>query len=146
MTRGQVPRAFINQSSTAGSTRTRKNPAMTMKVLNLDSFAQVKRQLQLGGKNHDVREVSVQQFVNNLKAAEDMESRGEKQPETLSAQVEASVAAILDSVPTLAREDLVALPIEALSAILKFIRGEMDPDGVAAQGGDTAEGGEQKKD
>lgn len=120
---------------------------MNMKVLNLDSFAQVKRQLQLAGVTHDVLEVSVQQFINNLKAAEDLESKGQKTPETLSAQVEASVSAILESVPTLQREQLVSRPIEALTAIMQFIRGEMDPDVATAPAtaDNTAEGGDEKK-
>ena len=40
-----------------------------MKVLNLDGFAQVKRQMTLKGVNHDVLETSVQQFIDNLAAA-----------------------------------------------------------------------------
>lgn len=115
---------------------------MNMKVLNLDGFAQVKRRLALKGKNHDVLETNVQQFIDNLKAAEDLEATSEKTPETLSRQVQASVDAILQSVPTMPREDLVTLPIEALSAIMKFIRGEMDPD---VTGSPKAEGGEEKK-
>jgi hypothetical protein len=119
-----------------------------MKVLNLDGFAQVKRQLTLKGKTHDVLETNVQQFIDNLKAAENLESKGKKTAETLSRQVEASVQAILDSVPSMPREDLVTLPIEALTAIMKFIRGEMDPDVTETAGTDAAaaEGGEAKKD
>jgi hypothetical protein len=119
-----------------------------MKVLNLDGFAQVKRQLELKGVKHDVLETNVQQFINNLQAAEALASKGEKTPETLSRQVIASVDAILESVPTLKREDLLARPIEALTAIMKFIRGEMDPDVNATTAGEdaAAEGGDKKKD
>lgn len=115
-----------------------------MKVLNLDGFAQVKRQLSLKGVTHDVRETSVQQFIDNLAAAEALEAKGEKTPETLSRQVTASVDAILESVPTMKRDELVSQPIEALSAIMKFIRGEMDPDVSEAATADA--GGEAKKD
>ena len=117
-----------------------------MKVLILDGFAQVKRQMTLKGVNHDVLETSVQQFIDNLAAAEALEAKGEKTPETLSQQVKASVDAILESVPTIDRADLVALPIEALSAIMKFIRGELDPDVVGAQAGEQPEGEAAKKD
>lgn len=96
-----------------------------MKILNLDEFAQVKRHLTLRGKQHDVLEVSVQQFINNLKAAEELESKGEGEG-TLSRQVENSVSAIRDVVPSLERADLVSLPIEAIATILKFLRGEFD--------------------
>ena len=115
-----------------------------MKVLTLDGFAQVKRQLTLKGVNHDVKETSVQQFIDNLAAAEALEAKGEKTPETLSQQVKASVDAILESVPTIDRADLVALPIEALSAIMKFIRGELDPDVVSGKA-DSQPGDEPAK-
>ena len=117
-----------------------------MKVLNLDGFAQVKRQLTLKGVNHDVLETSVQQFIDNLAAAEALEAKGEKTLETLSQQVKASVDAILESVPTIDRADLVALPIEALSAIMKFIRGELDPDVTGVQADGQPEGEAAKKD
>lgn len=99
-----------------------------MKVLNLDGFAQVKRQLSFKGQSHDVLETSVQQFIDNLAAAEALEAKGEKTPETLSAQIKQSVDAILASVPSMPPYELLALPIEALSAIMQFIRGELDPD------------------
>jgi hypothetical protein len=97
-----------------------------MKILSLDNFAQVKRQLTLRGKQHDVLEVSVQQFINNLKNAEELESKGQTEG-ALSLQVENSVSAICDVVPSLERADLVSLPIEAIATILKFLRGEFDP-------------------
>jgi hypothetical protein len=111
-----------------------------MKILNLDTFATVKRQLVLAGKTHDIPEVSVQAFIDNLKAAEEMDAAaavaGKEAP--LSTQVENSIAAILSSIPSLVRDDVAKLPVEALSAIMKFIRGEMDA-------GEGAEGGAEKK-
>lgn len=120
-----------------------------MKVLNLDGFAQVKRQLELKGVSYDVLETSIQQFIDNLAAAEALESEGEKTPETLSRQVRVSVDAILESVPTMPRDQLMKLPTEALTAIMKFIRGELDPQAPVADTDkpkEDGEGGEQKKD
>jgi len=103
-----------------------------MKILNLDSFAAVKRQLVLGGKPHDVLETTVQAFIDNLVAAEAMDKAAAQNGDTvlLSEQVGKSVDAIIASVPTLPREELMARPIEVLTAIMKFIRGELDPDTV----------------
>jgi hypothetical protein len=114
-----------------------------MKILNLDSFAQVKRQIVLKAVTHDVRETSVQQFIDNLKSAEELEAAGKAAPETLSAQVENSVKAICDSIPTVNPADLRVMPIEAIGAILKFIRGELDPETLATPGGEEA--GAEKK-
>lgn len=101
-----------------------------MKILNIDQFASVKRQIVFKGVTHDVHEVSVQQFIDNLKAAEDLDKAG-AEPDSLSKQLERSIAAIHDVIPTLSVEELRKLPIEAVATLLKFIRGEMDPDGAA---------------
>lgn len=114
-----------------------------MKVLNIDAFAQVKRQIVLKGVTHDVRETSVQQFIDNLKAAEDLEAAQSSAPEKLSAQIERSVGAIIEVIPTLPREELGKAPVEAISALLKFIRGEMDEEAVDETG--AQEGAEAKK-
>ena len=109
-----------------------------MKILNIDTFAQVKRQISMAGVLHDVREVSVQQFINSLKAAEELEAANQGAPETLSQQVENSVNSICDSIPSIPREVLLKQPIEALHAIMQFIRGEFDPDASADEVGDDA--------
>lgn len=116
-----------------------------MKILNLDGFAQVKRQIMLKGVAHDVREISVQQFIDNLKAAEDLEKAANNEPEKLSAQIESSVKAICDSIPTLNKDELRAMPIEAIAAVLKFIRGEMDPDEIETDEPKVEVVGEEKK-
>lgn len=110
-----------------------------MQILNIDNLAQVRRQLQFRGKTHDVVETTVQQFIDNLKAAEALEKAGKSEPEALSRQVENSVDAILESVPTMDRAELLGLKIEAITAILKFIRGELDGDAKSApdKEGDT---------
>lgn len=114
-----------------------------MKILNIDTFAQVKRQIVFKGVTHDVRETSVQQFIDNLKAAEELEKAGKGEPDTLSRQVEQSISAICDAIPTMKPEDLKAVPIEAITALLQFIRGELDPDASGApaegQAGDDAQ-------
>lgn len=118
-----------------------------MQILNIDTFAQVKRQVVLKGVSHNVCETSVQQFINNLKAAEDLDGASQSAPEKLSAQVERSVSAILESIPTLEPADLKSAPIDALSALLKFIRGEMDAEAKDETGDadKASEAGEEKK-
>lgn len=117
------------------------------KILNIDHFAQVKRQLSFKGELHDVLEVSVQQFIDNLKAAEELEASGaapeDLRTQKLSAAVETSVKAVVGSIPSFPEAELRKLPIEALQAILKFIRGEMDPD-VTEGAPEVAEGAEKK--
>lgn len=103
-----------------------------MKVLNIDALAQVKRQIKMNGRDHDVVETSVQKFIDNLKAAENLEAaRGE--PLKLSEQMEKTIDTIIESVPTMPREDLTGKPMEMLTVILNFLRGELDPDGANAK-------------
>lgn len=116
-----------------------------MKILNIDTFAQVKRQIVFKGTTHDVRETSVQQFIDNLKAAEELEKASQGAPETLSRQVELSIAAICDAIPTMKAEDLKTVPIEAITALLQFIRGELDPDTSGAPAPEAAGEDAQKK-
>lgn len=120
-------------------------PVHPMKILNIDQFVQVRRQIVFKDVPHDVRETSVQQFIDNLKAAEELEAAAGSAPETLSKQVENSVTAILQAIPTLPGEDLRAMPVEAISAILKFIRGEMDPDNLTPSAAVEAGEGDEKK-
>lgn len=113
-----------------------------MKILNIDDFAEVKRKITFKGVTHDVVETSVQQFINNLRAAEELEKAGgDMTPANLSSQIENSVTAICESVPTLKKEDLMPLKIEAIAAIMKFIRGDLD-EAVSAPG-PAQENGEQ---
>lgn len=109
-----------------------------MKILNIDELAQVKRQVKWKGVNHDVVETSVQQFIDSLKAAESLES-AKDEPEKLSKQIENSVDSILSSIPSMKREDLAGAPFETLTAMMKFIRGELDPD-IASKAKPEGEG------
>lgn len=118
-----------------------------MQILNIDDLAEVKRQIVFNGVKHDVIETSVQQFINALKSAEELEeasSTGDKVK--LSKQMEMSVDTIIDSIPTIPREELMKKPVEVLHVILKFLRGELDPEvGTKAKGKTAAAKGDQKK-
>lgn len=107
-----------------------------MKVLNIDALAQAKRQIKMNGRDHDVLETSVQKFIDNLKAAENLEA-ARSEPLKLSEQMEKTIDTILESVPTMPREDLTGKPIEMLTVILNFLRGELDPDGANANAKDN---------
>ena len=107
-----------------------------MQVLNIDNFAQVKRQLVFKGKTHDIIEVSVQDFIDNLKAAEELEGSGDSAPEKLSQQMSNAVDAICKSAPTLPRDEFIKRPVEVLSAVLRFIRGEDEPNVEGQEAGE----------
>lgn len=116
-----------------------------MKILNIDQYANTNRQLSIGGNVYPVEEPTVQQFIDNLKVAEDLEKQGT--PDTkvsLSESFEQAVKTITQAVPTMPVELVRSLKLPAMTAVLQFIRGELDPDVVApaAEGTDS----EKKQD
>jgi hypothetical protein len=123
-----------------------------MEIFNVDALAEVKRRIRLKGVVHDVIELSVQGFINNITAAEANEKArlaadaagGEvTAAEVLRRTIEDNVSSILESIPSAPREDLLAMPLRSLAKILEFIRGELDGNVVAAS---STEGATEKKD
>ncbi len=117
-----------------------------MKILNIDQYANTNRQLSIGGNIYPVEEPTVQQFIDNLKAAEDLEKQG-GDPDaklSLSESFEQAVKTITQAVPTVPVALVRSLKLPAMTAVLQFIRGELDPDVVApaAEGTDS----EKKQD
>lgn len=106
-----------------------------MEILNIDAFAQPKRFMVLAGQRHEVKPLTVQDFIDNLKAATELEKQGAADL-PLHEQVDASVREIVKAVPTLDEAVVRGLSIEAVTAIMKFIRGDLDPTEAApgAQG------------
>lgn len=116
-----------------------------MKILNIDQYANTNRQLSIGGNVYPVEEPTVQQFIDNLKIAEDLEKQSTPDAKlSLSESFEQAVKTITQAVPTMPVAQVRALKLPAMTAVLQFIRGELDPDVVApaAEGTDS----EKKQD
>lgn len=114
-----------------------------MEILNLDNFAEVKRQVTIAGVTHDILEISVQDFVNNLKAAELLDEAIAKGEQPVLASIDLAVNSICASVPSLDEAAVRQLKLSLMYKLLAFIRGELDP--VVAQGAPAAEGADAKK-
>jgi hypothetical protein len=96
------------------------------KILNLDKLVkEAGRQLVLEGATHNIREMSVTDFIEVTRMAEAMQRDGA----TVADQVEATVKLIVRLIPTITEETLVKLPLETLSEIASFVRGETNGDG-----------------
>lgn len=111
-----------------------------MKILNVDAFASIERQLSIGGNLYPIVEPSVQEFIDNLKAAEQLEKEGTEGTASASESFERALKNIKESVPDIPDEVLKKLKLPAVMAILQFIRGELDPDVADAVGKEAAEG------
>lgn len=103
------------------------------KILNLDKLAPKEtRELQLGGKTYQVREMSVEDFIETSRMADALanETNFEK-------QMEASFKLIKRSIPDIDMALLRGLNLEQLAAVSKFARGEeviTDDDPIAGTG------------
>lgn len=122
-----------------------------MKVMNIDAFVAPERRLLWKGKAYDVQELNLQQFIDNLQAAESLDKEKKQGADAVQAYLELSIKAILKAVPGFPEEDLRAMPVTAMSKVLEFIRGDFDPDAAksaapaAAGEGTTQEGAAAEK-
>jgi hypothetical protein len=95
-----------------------------MKILNIDDYAEANRKITIKGISYPIEEPTVQQFIDNMKAAEALESSG--QPETMVRSFEQAVVAVNQAIPSLPIEAVRELKLHAMTAILQFIRGEFE--------------------
>ena len=107
-----------------------------MKVLNLDELAPEKRVLTIKGVKYPMKDMTVADFIEVTKKAEDATADSAKEL-SVSEQVVLLVDAIQNAFPTCPKEVLLALAIEQLTAILIFVRGEI-PEGATIEEAEEA--------
>lgn len=94
----------------------------------------------MGGVAYPVEEISVQQFIDKMKIAEDLEKSNTVQQ--VSTSFEAAVIAVSQSIPTMPVEMIRKFSLPAIAAVLEFIRGESKVESAQAAG---QEGTTEKK-
>lgn len=110
-----------------------------MKILNIDAFAQPKRELIIFGETYAVRDDSVQSYIDSLKMADELEANKDRTPVQ---QLELSIKAVMHAIPDLPVEAARKLNMTQLTMIMSFVRGEMD-EKVAAPAGESASAGDK---
>lgn len=96
------------------------------KMLNLDEIKAEEKVLKLCGKEHTMKEMSVEDFIKLTKETEKYESGAKEM--SLSEQMESLVDMVLKAFPTCPREDLMSQKLDMLTVILKFVRSDVEPD------------------
>lgn len=97
------------------------------KFLDLDGLAPAaKFSIRLNGKTHEMKEMTVEDFVWATKEAD---SRVEAAGENMGAVAEAMVDVLHRQFPTVERKEFMALDLDKLSALLKFTR-DLAEDGA----------------
>jgi hypothetical protein len=108
-----------------------------MKALNLDVLSREVRTITLGGLDHEVIDMTVEDFIETSRAIDELEK-----DTSVTSQLESSIAMICRRVPTLTPEQLKKLSLEKLTLILKFIKGDMDDEKTEQT---AQEAGDQEK-
>lgn len=107
-----------------------------MKILNLnklDASVGKRRELVIDDQSYPIVEMTVDNFIATSQEA----SRLERDNGTVTEMIEATVALILRSVPTLSREALGGRSLEVLNTIAAFVRGD-EIDAAEEQDADAA--------
>jgi hypothetical protein len=100
-----------------------------MKILNLDAFAAPKRSFTFGGKDYLIRDISVDDFIQNMNLVEEIEAAGKT--DHAKAKVELAKQMVKSAVPDLSDAVLATMGIEQIGVLMRFIRGEFDPQAIA---------------
>lgn len=105
-----------------------------MKTINLDEFAAEKRTITLNGKEHEVREMTVTDFVEASVEADKIEADGVR---GVRENAEDTIMHLHRAIPTLAVEELRRLSVAQMSVLLAFVNGSLQAEmtkGVEASG------------
>ncbi len=98
-----------------------------MKVLNIDNLAKKPaRTVKIGEQEYEVIDMTVENFIETSKAAARVEDG------TITEQIEATIGMIQRSIPTMPKEVITGLSLDALQAIVEFVREDAEADAPAA--------------
>jgi hypothetical protein len=89
------------------------------KIINIDDLAQASKAIVIDGITHEMREMTVQEFIN--KAAEARKVDENKADLPLESQMELAVDMVHDAFPSVSKERLAKLKIGQLTAIIELI-------------------------
>lgn len=90
------------------------------KLLNVDSLSKTEdRELTIGGKTYKVLPLTVENFIETVKAAERI-----KEDSSLSTQLAETLSMITRTVPGIKGDTLQKLSLDQLKAVAAFVRGE----------------------
>jgi hypothetical protein len=116
-----------------------------MKVLNLDSMVKVTKSVTLKGVEHEVKEMSVDDFVFANAEAKKLESikAGDQTVGDQTVAMCESMVALLDRViPTIGAQQLRGLSFNQLDALTAFVNGILEEE---TQNAPLPEGANEKK-
>ena len=87
------------------------------KMLDLDSLVSEQRVLRLNGRDHEMVEMSVEEFINLMRETDKLDAKT-----SFADQLEMMVDLVSRRFPSIPKEELRALGLTKLNAILEFAR------------------------
>ncbi|HHQ1841605.1 hypothetical protein [Acinetobacter baumannii] len=102
-----------------------------MKLLNLDPLVKSvkKRVVVVNGKNHEIRTLNVEQFLQIVDESKSIVERAEKGEFTLADEVRLTRKVVGLAIPTMTEEEINKLDVSQIQAIAEFAKGN-DVEGV----------------
>ena len=94
-----------------------------MQTLNLDELAAAKRSVTLHGIEHNVQEMSVEDFIAANIDAKALEGSG---PQSVKENIEGTIVHLRRAIPTFEPEVLRKLSVPQLTALVQFVNGTLD--------------------
>lgn len=105
------------------------------KLLNLDDFATAQKVVTIDGVQHEMRELTVQEFID--KAAEARKNQTATESLTIDQQTDKAIEMVTDAFPTIPVERLRKLKLSQLTVLLDFMfkaPEQIEAEAKAAQG------------
>jgi hypothetical protein len=95
-------------------------------ILNLDDYAETSRVVRLNGRDFVLKTLTVEQFLATIKREKAREKALEKAGGKLEAGqlFENTIEDLLELIEGITRDDVKALRIDQMAALVKFARGE----------------------
>jgi hypothetical protein len=100
-----------------------------MKILNLDDLGATTRSVTLNGKDHAVKEMSVQDFILASQEAKRLEKLDEND---FAANLDASVKHLMRVLPTITEAELRALSMRQIGVLVSFVNGALEEEAQKA--------------
>jgi hypothetical protein len=96
-----------------------------MKTLNLDALAKVELTVTLNGKDHQVKEMGVDDFIQASAEAEAMKSLD---GDSLKENISATIKHLHRVLPTIPETEIRALSVSQLAALVAFVNGTLEDE------------------
>lgn len=93
---------------------------MAQQLLNLDELSNDTKVIIIKGSRHAMVELTVQEFINKSREAQELQKKGENKELTVDEQTEKAVEMLHEAYPTVPQGTFKELTIAKLTALLDF--------------------------